>query len=180
MRKLYHISEDYDKHIELFVPDIPESACLSEDYKTKRICTSSSLEGCLKGHPNTWYDMVEYPNKEYTYPEWVMDKMAVLLDYGEITGHLYKVYEFNVDDKHIVFSETLFQENLVPDAIISEEHWILKDTMADRVFYLFVTEAFLVNDEKCFKYVLFEENEIGRIADGYYHFANFLSSKCHL
>ena len=173
--RLFHISEDYEKTIPLFKPDIPESVCLAEEVKTKRICTSSTLEGCMKGHPNLWYDVFEYPHKKYTYPEWVMNKMTVLLSHGEITGHLYKVYEFDVDEQAVVKPHELFQKKLVPDALDTQEHWILSDAVAVRRFYLFVKGAKLVNGEKVFKYQVFKEDEIGIVADGFYHLETVLN-----
>ncbi len=168
-KTLYHISYDFKETIDEFIPRIPVHRCKIEDDTTNRICTSDSLEGCMKGHPFLWYNMVEYPESSYACPYDMMDRMTTLMDYNEEVGHLLKVYQFEVDEDKVVNPQSLLKENLVPDAEETQEHWIKEKISAKRTFYIFIDNAKLENGKKVFSYKVFQENELGTLEDGYYH-----------
>lgn len=169
-KKLYHISYDYKKTIKKFVPSIPPQRCGGEDGTIKRICTSNTLEGCMIGHPNLWYHMMVYPEAEYCCPYEMMDRLTTLLDHNEEVGYLLKVYEFKAIEEDIIPPATLLKEKLVPDADETQEHWITKEISASHVFYVFITDAMLKDNKKTFEYTIYQEEELGRLADGDYHY----------
>lgn len=56
---IYHLSKD--KNLKVLTPKIPECAvAINEDVKTKRVCFSDFIEGCLSS-------LQDLPNKYYVY-----------------------------------------------------------------------------------------------------------------
>ena len=114
--KMYHISLDIFKNIEVFVPRIPESRLKNEDSTIPRVCISNSLENCLTG--------LTYMSKYYKRITDDSETNFSLFD-GDCSRIL-KVYEFEVENNLISFKE-LHNRNLVPDAMITEEYWSLTE-----------------------------------------------------
>lgn len=171
-KTLYHVSLDFEHHIDLFIPDIPKKRAGGEDSTMKRICTSDTLEGCMIGHPNVWYHAHEYTDMEYYDPYEHMGFMTVLLDHENEWGHLMKVYEFEAEEDQYIGPEKIKQENWVPDVDKTREHWIMEPIKAKRVFYLHLTNTELVDKNQLFEYKLYESEELGRIENGCVHFTN--------
>lgn len=94
--KLYHVSMGWTELSKDFIPRIPESRALHEDDTTKRICLSTSIEGCLSA-------MADKPYKSNT----------------KIT-----IYECDVD--HFVDYNELYDSGKVLDAHITKECWYLE------------------------------------------------------
>jgi hypothetical protein len=114
---LYHISTELD-HDGNFYPRIPESIRPGEDEKFPRICVSSSVEGCFSAIPNGSIDL-DYLNYE--------------------NGGYYKL--FTIDTKklkiwphEIIKPDYLYEKELVEDAQITDEHWILKEFSVPKEF----------------------------------------------
>jgi hypothetical protein len=169
--KLYHISKDYNKTIETFIPRIPAFRAAGEDKEIKRICTSSTINGCLNGEPSINYDVYYYPQQDFFCPYEYMGKMKTLLDHKEAVGHLVKVYEFEIDEAKVITPEKLLNDKLVPDAMISKEHWITETISPIRSFFILIKNASeLENKEIKYEYDIFEKKELGKITFGDYHY----------
>jgi hypothetical protein len=169
--KLYHISSDFNETIETFIPRIPAFRATGEDERIKRVCTSSTINGCLNGEPSINYYVYYYPQQEYFCPYEYMGKMNTLLDHKEVVGHLMKVYEFEIDEAKVITPEELFNNKLVPDVINSKEHWILEEISPTHAFFILIKSATeLENKEIKYEYDIFEKEELGRISFGDYHF----------
>ena len=91
---LYHLSKV--ENLELLTPKVPECAIpMYEDTKTKRVCFSDSIDGCLSAlqSPGKYYvyipkeniqeDSIYYPtvddvrDAKYTHEVWVLSEIGV-------------------------------------------------------------------------------------------------------
>ena len=100
--KLYRVSFDTSASLDrTFVPMIPESAGLEEDKTIKRVCLSSSVEGCLQAIPRGRKDIS--------------------------VGTEFIVYEAEINtlDENLIFPEEV--RDYVPDALENEEYWYMKE-----------------------------------------------------
>lgn len=100
--KLYRVSFDTSASLNrTFVPMIPESAGLEEDKTIKRVCLSSSIEGCLQAIPRGGKDIS--------------------------VGTEFIVYEAEINtlDENLIFPEEV--RDYVPDALENEEYWYMKE-----------------------------------------------------
>ena len=94
--KLYHIAMGWTEISKLFVPRVPETRAYGEDDVTKRICLSTSIEGCFNAMANKPYQS----NTKIT------------------------LYEVNTDD--YVSYEKLYSTGKVYDAYLTHECWYLQ------------------------------------------------------
>ncbi len=100
--KLYRVSFDTSASLNrTFVPMIPESAGLEEDKTIKRVCLSSSIEGCLQAIPRGGKDIS--------------------------VGVELIIYEAEIStlDENLIFPEEV--RDYVPDALENEEYWYMKE-----------------------------------------------------
>ncbi|WP_283747872.1 hypothetical protein [Bacillus thuringiensis] len=110
MSIFYHISTDL-QHSGEFVPRIP--SCRHQDKEddvTNRICVSRTIDDCLSAIPSGGARLEELNIEQRGY---------------------YKVFKIDteklgIEDSDIVSSDVLYQEDLVRDADVTNEHWILK------------------------------------------------------
>ncbi|AFV21670.1 MULTISPECIES: hypothetical protein [Bacillus] len=110
MSIFYHISMDL-QHSGEFVPRIP--SCRHQDKEddvTNRICVSRTIDDCLSAIPSGGAHLEELNIEQRGY---------------------YKVFKIDteklgIEDSDIVSSDVLYQEDLVRDAEVTNEHWILK------------------------------------------------------
>lgn len=123
--KMYHVSLDIFKNIEVFVPRIPKSRMKNEDSTTPRVCISNSLENCLNG--------LTYMLNYWKFITDDMDTNFSVLD--EMCPRILKVYEFEIKSD-LVSPEKLDSENLVPDASTTEEYWSLKELIPTRSYLI--------------------------------------------
>lgn len=169
--KLYHISKDFKNNIDKFIPRIPRDRAKGENNTINRICVSPTINGCLNGEPSISYNMFDYPTMEFFCPHQAMEQLSTLLDHEEKTGYLYKVYEFDVDDSKIIKPEFLFENKLVPDALFSKEHWIIKEEVPNKFFYILVKDGIRKKNESTkFNYDVYELQNLGKITYGSYHY----------
>lgn len=94
-------------------PRIPKNRLKGEDDKTPRICVCPTIEDCFKSV--SW--AVNYYEKE---------------KYDGKDRELVRVLEFNVNDiglENIVDNDFIVKNSLVPDAIDSNEFWIINKTV---------------------------------------------------
>lgn len=94
--KLYHVSMGWTETPKLFIPRIPKTRADFEDSVTKRICLSTSIEGCLNA-------MAEKPYRSNT-------KLTI--------------YSCNVES--FVGYHKLYMSGKVYDACLTQECWYLK------------------------------------------------------
>lgn len=109
----YHVSKDLT-HGERFKPRIPRITCAGEDESIKRICVGQSIEDCLSSMPGGGSLLGR----------------TVDCQYG-----LFKVFVFDtlasrLSESDVLDSITLYKAGLVPDALCTNEHWILKPITA--------------------------------------------------
>ena len=100
--KLYRVSFDKSASLDrTFVPMIPESAGLDEDKTIRRVCLSSSIEGCLQAIPRGGKDIS--------------------------VGAELIIYEADIDasDENLIFPEEV--REYVPDALENDEFWYMKE-----------------------------------------------------
>lgn len=112
--KLYHVSR-YAAKDKTFIPRIPSYRAFNENNTIPRICTSTSIEGCLNGIPQI---------KSYA-------------DNVREARRVFKVFEFNIDKNkksNIITSDKLKDE--IPDIDITDEHWLTSKTIADKMYYI--------------------------------------------
>lgn len=107
---LYHVSTDInmDGH---FYPRIPHSIMAGEFESIYRICVAPSIADCFSAIPNGGSRLDEL---------------------NEEQDGLYKVFRIDTEkigipDTHILTWQHLFEEDMVPDAEWTEEHWITTD-----------------------------------------------------
>lgn len=157
--------------IEEFIPRVPESRSLAENSQWERICVSTTLEGCLKGHPDVLYELIYQYQESYQCPEDDMERVEYLLERGE-TGKLYRIYHFDVDGSDVVTPDELLENGWVHDADKSQEHWLMKTVKPDRISYVFVRGA--DETESGIRFDMTEENDLSsfgafvNFADMYY------------
>lgn len=106
----YHVSTNLS-HDGKFEPRVPSCRYTAlEDDKTPRICVGDSLEDCLTAMPGGSECIGEL--------------------YRDTRGYflLFKIdtEKLGISEEDIVPTETLYQKNIVPDADITNESWILK------------------------------------------------------
>ena len=99
--KLYHVSMGWTETPKLFIPRIPKTRANFEDGITKRICLSTSIEGCLNA-------MAEKPYRYNT-------KLTI--------------YQCDVED--FVRYDELYLSGKVYDACLTQECWYLKPLVMD-------------------------------------------------
>lgn len=113
--KLYHITRNLG-HDGNFVPTIPKSKGNQEDGEIKRICFSTSIEGCLSS--------VAYGG------QFISDLCGEFWeDSSKIKNQILKVFsinteEYNITDDAIIYPDTLYREHRVDDAEDTKEHWV--------------------------------------------------------
>lgn len=105
---LYHVSVETSKDGR-FKPCIPILPIDGEDEEIERVCVSTSIEGCLSAIP---------------------DGGARLAELNASQRGFYRVFRIDteklgISDELILTADYLYEENLVPDAYWTKEHWIL-------------------------------------------------------
>ena len=161
MKTYLHISVDAHQDIEEFIPRVPLHRAGGEDETRKRVCVSTSIEGCVKAAPSIWYRAYEYPSMDSHDPYQHMSWVTTLLDHGERAGYLLKVYEFNLAEDSLVSAATLKENNWVPDADLTDEHWIMQPVTPSRSYYILLEDV-KEDGQPVFNYTKFERNELGR------------------
>ena len=99
---LYHVSTDIH-HNGVFTPRIPEYKFDFEDKTTKRVCVSSTIEGCLSALPSK---------------ECIEENGSGYIKLFQIDLEALGLSEEVLDD---VF---LYENGLLDDSLVTNEHWI--------------------------------------------------------
>lgn len=141
MKKLFHVSLDYEDNIDIFIPRIPQLKSADEDNIQIRICVSDSIEGCLRAHPTFNYYFIEYAENKYSDPYEDMSRLAYIKNIDKV-GILIKVYEFTINNNtRIKSNKDIIKEKLVYDAHLTNESWILEKIKPSDYKYILITDA---------------------------------------
>lgn len=138
MLMFYHVSLDTSDIVEEFTPRIPteQSRIEGEDRTVPRICVAKTIEDCLTGFPEGGYRL------EGNCPM------------------LIRVYEFDEKDiqqENVVRAPELFLQNIVPDAWITGEHWIVNQSVKPKQHYLIEIREVEIKDAPFITRDMFEE-----------------------
>ena len=120
---LYYVDRSYEQKIKEFVPKIPNATMQGENETIERICLCPTIEDCIYaaswGHSNISYRNI---------------------------NEVFRVYEFDENDickKNIINSDELWSKQLVPDAYITNEIWVIKQILKPKnIFYIRIGEYF--------------------------------------
>lgn len=132
--KLYHVSRDIELKEKTFRPRVPANRLKEESNSIKRICTSTSLEGAINGFP--------------------FKSILVNEDMLKETNAYLNVYTFN--SKNLNTKKVTTED--VPDADLSDEHWILEDVSAS-------PEIIKINSIKLDKYNKYINEYTGKVVE---------------
>lgn len=138
MLMFYHVSMDTSDIVDVFTPRIPteQSRIEGEDRTVPRICVAKTIEDCLTGFPEGGYKL------EGNCPM------------------LIRVYEFEEDDivkENVVKAAELFLANIVPDAWITGEHWVINQNIKPKQHYLIQIREVEIKDAPFITREMFEE-----------------------
>ncbi|WP_214688162.1 MULTISPECIES: hypothetical protein [unclassified Exiguobacterium] len=123
----YHVSMDTSRIVEEFTPRIPneQSRIAGEDRNIARICVARSIEDCLTGFPEGGYQL--------------QGSLPVLI----------RVYEFDAETiapENVVRAPELFLKQLVPDAWVTGENWVLNQSIKPSRSYLIEIKEVVIVD----------------------------------
>lgn len=151
--KLYHASLNLD-YIPMFYPRVPEDRHFAEDNSIPRICLSSSIEGCLSAAP------------------WGGSNFDIRIDIGNNSSKLIRIYEFDtkfIKKRNILTPTYLYKNDLVRDAVINNEYWVINQNIEPSDSYLIKVTCYdnnYVEDDVEYKYVkMYEDNLIDTLED---------------
>ena len=143
---LYFIDLPKREVIKKFTPRIPNTMMEDENNCIERICLSNSISGCITSAPWGNRHIEDFPDKA-----------------------VFRVYEFSEDDieeGNLIRPEKLYENDMVRDADITNEHWVINQTLKPkRIFYVEIKNYMLeVKDIIPFKYL--NEEDIEDYIDG--------------
>ena len=136
---LYHVCFAEFSEGDIFSPRVPDIRGAHEDNTTPRICLSSSISGCISAVPWGGLDFesifIETSNGYRSYP--------------------IKVYEFDTEDIHegnLITPNELYEQDLVRDALINEEYWVINQNLTPRKIYFIGVDNFEETVHDCISY----------------------------
>lgn len=134
----YHVSLDTSSIVEEFTPRVPneQSRIEGEDRNIPRICVAKSIEDCLTGFPEGGYQL------EGNCPL------------------LIRIYEFDeetIEKENVVRAPELFLRQLVPDAWVTGEHWIMNQSIKPSRSYLIQIKEVVIEDAPFITVEMLEE-----------------------
>ena len=108
------------------VPRIPQNTILGEDTRTKRICAAPTLDACLTGIGPTIIGTNACLK--------IMHEKKTDLEHVTFP---FTVVQFQVNCNEVMYPEEV--QEFVPDALLSQEHWITKSIVPTKVTHLWMT-----------------------------------------
>ena len=132
-KTVYHLSDNPNLDGVVLKPSIPKLKFDDENGTIKRVCFSTTIDGCLQGL---------YP----IYPDTSLDDPR----YTSFKGEYLYVYEPVNSDFSCVDTDTLVKKRLVPDAEISKEVWITSPVKVKLVGTIYV---YPYDSAKSFKFI---------------------------
>lgn len=146
MKIFYHVSTEYEKNIEVFVPGLDFSKAKGENTEIPRVCVSEDIMGCIKATPMSGYFTGEILDFDFICPYSYMEMMHHIPRL-KTEGFLAKVYVFNVDDSvKIMSNEDIIKNKYVPDALNTGECWIMEPIKPSDYFYILCSEKSFLNN----------------------------------
>lgn len=135
---LKHIEfwEEEVEKIKEFIPRVPSKTTLGEDKSIPRICTSTTIENCVKASPQTSYvlfgmlDEINLMEMSHQYFHYFLETAQY--------GMLVRVYHFEVEESIVRLPNEIHKAGWVPDALITDEHWLLEKVKPVRTSYAIV------------------------------------------
>lgn len=124
--KLFHVNREYNV-IEKFTPRQPELSLSDDEVKAKRICLSSTVDGCFSsiycGCTELKYSMLF--SRDYD-----DDNFNPLTDEGKHAKfHLY-IFDTNlITPQNLITPPKLKSDKLVGEALINKEHWVINQSI---------------------------------------------------
>lgn len=120
---LYYIDRSYAPILDIFKPKVPSAIMNGEDHEIPRICLCKTIEGCINaaswGHSNIQYRKLK---------------------------EVFRIYIFDENDitkQNIISSDELWEKQLVPDAYITGEVWVINQTLKPKdIKYFQIGEFF--------------------------------------
>lgn len=106
---LYYVDRNFEKIIDEFVPQIPKYPMQGENTNTERICLCKNVKGCLNA------------------ASWGNEGIA---DRGDF--EIYRLYCFDekdIQEGNLIDTDTLWKEELVPDAYLTDEVWVVNQNL---------------------------------------------------
>lgn len=135
--KLYRLELDVNNIKCSHFPRVPEILARNENNNIKRVCLSSSIEGAINSAP------------------WGGGDIEDLFIDGFMPSILIRVYVYNIneDDENLIHPIELYKQDLVPDAIYTDEHWYLDEISYDETFLIEITSfyGFVSEDDISYK-----------------------------
>lgn len=154
---LYHLSLDIDNIVDEFAPRIPseDNRLDSEDNVTPRISVSKTVKGCLSAAPwggsvltDTLYKGDSKEIRKYNFEKGL--RWTEFNDEEMDEPILIRVYEFDkseIVNGNLVDSEYLYQTDKVRDAELTEEVWVINQSLKPIRTYLIKLTHY--NDNYC-------------------------------
>lgn len=143
--KVFHIAPVNDSEVELFELRVPNTIMRGEDNTVGRICVGRTIHDCIKAHPHSFYNLTnkvdENPDATFSdYEDW-MASFTVQLE-SKKRFLLYKVYTLEVSESDLIGPAELQEKGLVPDALFTQEHWLMKETPPVSIQYLIIDSKY--------------------------------------
>ena len=134
----YHVSLDTSSIVEEFTPRVPneQSRIEGEDRNIPRICVAKSIEDCLTGFPEGGYQL------EGNCP---------------LLIRIYEFDEHTIQPENVVRAPELFLKQLVPDAWVTGEHWIMNQALKPSRSYLIQIREVVIQDAPFITIEMLEE-----------------------
>lgn len=138
--KLYRVEKINENIKEEFSPMIPKNVLSGgiEDSTIPRICVSNTIEGCLGSVTWGGYNIETYL---------------------EDNKNTIRVYEFKLSDinkNNLITPEYLYEKDLVRDAVIHDEYWIINQKIIPSKVYNLKINSISIFGREVFSY---DENE---------------------
>lgn len=125
--KLYHISYDISEPLDKeFIPKIPHNTVSGEDESIPRICFSDSIEGCINAAEDL---LVNYER----------ENIATIIVWEK---------EFLLPNDKLIEWQKLYEDNLVPDAIVTHEYWFLDKLRMKGTLYEILNTNYAIANKK--------------------------------
>lgn len=136
---LYYVSRNYEDIIKKFVPRIPNNPMPDEDVTIERICLSKSISGCFNAA--SWGNMMRGDFEVY---------------------RLYCFDEKDIQEENFIDTEILWKEELVPDAGLTEEVWVINQELIPVNIQYFIITSF---ERKTSVLLSYEQSKTGVIPE---------------
>lgn len=106
---LYYVDRCYENILDIFKPQIPTALMQGENKTIPRICLSKSIEGCINAA--SWgHSQIAYRTENEVFRLYVFDEKDILKE-------------------NFIDSNKLWEDDLVPDAYLTQEIWVVNQNL---------------------------------------------------